>query len=406
MFLINPPTYVSVAQIKADANDFPLGQYSDAQLLTKLIAASSWAESIMKQKLLAQEQKIRYIGDGSDRLSLKKTPLLYVKRAQIVVPGVQSYFIPPNELLIDYESGEVYMYAPLYFAGAGYRSLFPLNAPIDITLAWGYGYVAAAPPLWTAADYPTGGLPPGEYNVAVTTATFWGETTPWSGPNPVRPGIVLYDTATGSFTITMTSNNGAYIYRIYISPAANNTTLAGAAVAGAATLDLAANGTIAIGDQLLINDPAGPQEIVEVVGDPSPGSVPITPTLYAHAMGVAVIEAPLCVNEAPVSAFAGQTITASVATLDPQNGLPPDPVPVMDTSPPPMPAQIQEAVKLLFLSGIFERNNKANRGIYQQRITDRTVSWRSTEGQSGKGTPLLVEQATALLQPYIYRGLI
>lgn len=397
MYLVSPKSYVTVAQMLAYANDFDLASYSPTQMIAKVEGASAWANSLMKQDLLAQQKVIRYIGDGSDRLNLQKSPLLYIKRAQIVVPGVQSYFIPPDELLIGYEDGEAFMYAPLYWAGAGYRSLFPLNAPIDVTLAWGYGFTAAKPPQWSAVDYSGGGLPAGNYNVAITTATFFGET---SAP------VAQYATATGSFTVTIISNQGAYIYRIYVSPAADNTTLPGGSLVNATSLTPGATTGMTLNSEWLLDSGAN-AEVVTISGAPVGGVVPIaSPTLYAHADGCPMIPVPQLVNEAPVSAFAGLPITASIATLSPQNGLPPDALPTVDTSAPETPPAIIEAVQLLFLAGIFERNNKANRGVYSQRITDRMTAWKSTEGNSGKGVPTLVQQATSLLSPFIFRGMV
>ena len=395
-YLVNPPSYLSVETFQSMANDFDLSSYSSAQLQQKLCAASDWANSIMQRDLLAQEQTIRFIGDGTDRLDLGKALVLYIKRAQIVIPNAQGYSIPINELLLDYQTGDAFEYAPLYWAGAGYRSMFPNGAPIDVTLAWGYGYTAAKAPQWSAADQAGGGIPAGNYNVAITARTFWGETT---------ASVVQYETATGSFLVTVTSGIGVYLYRIYVSSAADNTTLNASCVAGATSVTPAATAGMTVNSQWLIGSGAT-AEVVTVTGAVSGGNVPISATQFAHNANEAMIPAPLLVTEMPLVAYGASPITTEINSLLPQNNLFADPLPTIDTSAPPIPWAIQEATRLLTLVGIFEQNNLANRGLYMQRSAERTRSWKSTEGNSGRGVPTLAQQATDMLQRFVYRGMM
>jgi hypothetical protein len=145
-------------------------------------------------------------------------------------------------------------------------------------------------------------------------------------------------------------------------------------------------------------------ENVTVTGAPSGGSVPITATQNAHAAGETIVVAMTCVAESPATNYGTSTMTVTVTSLAaPSIGA--LPAPLADTSPWPIPNGIVEAARLLALSMLYEQNNAANRGIYQQRSKDRTLSWKSTEGQGGLGHPLMVEEATEMLQPFVYRGL-
>lgn len=77
-----------------------------------------------------------------------------------------------------------------------------------------------------------------------------------------------------------------------------------------------------------------------------------------------------------------------------------DTLPTADTSAHVVPNAIAEATSLLLLARIFEQNNLANRGIYMTRSGGKSVSWKSTEGNSGRGVPTLWQQATEILKPY------
>lgn len=394
-YLVNPPTLVSVSQFKGFANDFDLTSYTDSQLQDKLCAATAAAEAICRREILAREQTFRYLGDGTDKLDMQKPLVLYVKRAQIVIPGPTGFSIPVNELLVDYSSGDAFEYAPLYFAGAGYRSIFPYGAPIDITLAWGYGYTAASAPSWTAADVSGGGLAAGTYNVAVTTRTFWGETT---------ATVKQYTTSTGSFAITVTLNLGAYVYRVYVSDATHNTTINGNISAGASSFVATASTGMNVGDKWLLGSGAD-AEVVTIANVNGTTITPSSAVVNAHTTGEAFILCPLAVAEMPVASFGTSPITMTINSTTPQNQLWADSLPVSDTSAPPLPWGIQEAVRLLTLSALFEQNNPANRGVYQQRSGERMTSYVSTEGRSGKGVPTMWQQATELLSPFMYRGI-
>ena len=143
---------------------------------------------------------------------LRKFPLLYVKHVQLVLPGMTGWQLPAQQILIDYNNGELKIYTPLMFQGLGYASVFPEGMPVDVTLGWGY-LAAVNPttaPAWTSQDVSVSGGPgltPGDYYIAVTAATMWGETT-------AVPQLVT--TASGAIQITITPTLGAYLYRVYI----------------------------------------------------------------------------------------------------------------------------------------------------------------------------------------------
>jgi len=400
-YLVNPPSYLSLATFKGMANDLDISSYTDAQLIQKLNAGSAWANSIMRRNLLAQEQTIRYIGDGTDKLDLGKEPLLYIKRAQIVIPGPTGLAVPVNELLVDYEHGEIFEYAPLYFAGAGYRSIFPKGAPFDVTLGWGYGYtVAVAPPIALSDVSGSGtGLTAGAYNVAVTAKTFWGETSAI---------VQQYTNSSGFINIVVTSGIGVYTYRVYLSSAAHNTTLNGGISAGVSSLVVTSATGITANAYYLLDTGVGTQEVVQVASSYASGTtIPLAAaTANAHLTGVPFIPAPMNTAELPVTAFGGNPITFIANSLVPSNNLVSATLPTTDTSAPPLPWELQEAVRLLVLSSLYEQNNLANRGLYQQKSGERSLTWKSTEGMSGKGVPTMASQAEQLLTGYKYQGIV
>lgn len=397
MILTPNPSYLTAAQFKAQPNDQDLTAYTDAQLQDILNRASGYADAIMRRSLLARERTIRYTGDGSNKLELRENPVLYIKRLQLVVPGSTGALIPPNQLLIDYQSGSVLNYTPVYLMGGiGYYAMFPAGCPIDVTLGYGYGYTAATAPTWSAVDAGSGSLP-ASVNVAITTKTFFGETT---------ATVKQYASATGSFLVSPGSVLGGYVYRAYVSNAANNTTLNGATLASATSFVLASVGTMAAGDVLLVDSGASAEYLT--VAGVNAGTKTITTTggaAYAHASGVTVIAQPTLAVESPFTSYGATGLQFTVSSLTPRNGIWPDVLPLTDTSAPQIPSAILEATRLLALQIIWEQNNLSNRGVYVQDSGKKRIGWKSTEGSSGRGVPLAVEQATVLLKPYALQGL-
>jgi hypothetical protein len=390
VFLTPNPSYVTVSQFKAMPLDYDLSSYTDSQLQDVLNRASGKADSILRRSLLAQEKTVRYTGDGSNKLELRENPVLYIKRLQLVVPGTFGTLIPANQLLIDYQSGSVINYTPVYLMqGLGYYSLFPAGCPIDVTLGYGYGYNATTAPTWTAADNGTGSLAAGTYNVAITTKTMYGETT---------ATVKQCTTATGAFLVTPGNVLGGYVYRAYISSAANNTTLNGAIPAGATSATVHAAGTIAAGDVLLLGSGSTAEYVT--VSAVSGSVLTISATVNAHSDGEAVIEQPKLAMESPFTSYGPTGLQFTMSSLTPQNGIWADALPLTDTSAPVLPGAITEAVRLLALSSLYEQNNLANRGVYMEDSGKKRIGWKSTEGTSGRGVPLLEQQAFQLLKPY------
>lgn len=203
MLLASPPSYITTEQFRAMPLDYSLTDYSDPQIQDILNRASGAADAIMRRSLLARERIIRYIGDGTNKLSLDKNPILYVKRVQIVIPGTTGMLIPTDELLIDYQAGSMAEYTPLLWQGQGYFSRFPADTPVDVTIGYGYGSNIVSSPTWTSADASGPGLTPGSYDVAVATKTMWGQTI-------AAARTVV--TTTGNILITISPVLGAYLY--------------------------------------------------------------------------------------------------------------------------------------------------------------------------------------------------
>ena len=67
MFLVNPPTYLSVSAFRAEANDYDLSGYTDAQLQDILVRASGKADSHHAPDLPADRRERRVRGIGHDR---------------------------------------------------------------------------------------------------------------------------------------------------------------------------------------------------------------------------------------------------------------------------------------------------------------------------------------------------
>lgn len=385
-------TYLSTDAFKAQANDYDLTPYTDVQLLDILTRASGHADAIMRRSLLLQEKIVRYEGDGTNRLELHESPLAYIKRIEVVVTGQSGTAVPLDQVLIDFRSGDIREYTPLLLVGVGFFDRFPRGIPVDVTMGVGYG-MTYAEPVWTSADG-DGSLPAGTYNVAVSTATMWGETT---------ATVRQVTTAGGKIILSVKSVLGAYRYRAYLSDAANNTTLSAAVEANATNATLSVAGTIAVGDSLLVGSETDNAEIVTVTA--VNGTTITAPFVNAHAQGESVIEAPTLVAVSQFSASGADGRTIDLSSLSAQDSLWPDALPLTNTASPAVPMPIVEATRQLALSMLYEQNNLANRGVFQQKSGHKELSWKSTEGMSGKGVPLMVQTATELLAPFALCGI-
>ncbi len=389
MILANPPSYLTAAQFQAQANDYDLSSYTSTQIQDILNRATGKADAIMRRSLLATERVVRVYGDGSNKIELNAHPLIYVKKIEIVVPGSNGPIIPVDQVLIDFTSGSLLEYTPMYYNGAGYFARFPYGVPIDITVGTGYGYAVASPSITTADANGTNGLAPGTYNLAVSSKTMWGESAPI---------VRQVSTSTGNIAVTIAPEIGAYLYRAYLSPAANNTTLGASTLVGATTFTVASAGTYAVGQTVVID--TGTNAEATTITAISGTTFTTAPLVNAHAMGVPVIAQPMLVGESPFTAYGLAAMTITVTSLNPPSGVYADSLPLTDTSAAVLPYAVIEATRILALSILYEQNNLANRGVYMTRTNRKEVSWKSTEGTSGKGTPLMEVQATELLKPY------
>ena len=324
--LISPASYISIDDFKTIPNDYDLSSYTDVQLSDMLVRASGMADAILKRSLLATEVSERFYGDGSNTLSLRTRPIIYVRKMQFVQPGIAGFIIPLDRVLIDSIRGEIVQYSPLELQGIGYISVFPDGLPIDITFGYGYGYNPVVAPSWTYADAPTltTSLAPGVYTIGISTRTQNGETI---------PNFQNVTTATGTIALTVPPVLGAYLYRAFIAPGASN--------GASATL----------------------------------------------------------VAEIPATTFGGVSTKTLISSTTPPAGYFAESAPTIDTSALAMPQSIREAVRLLAMQIIYEQNNLANRGVAGTTSGRKRVQWRSTEGTSGRGTPLYYDQALEILRP-------
>jgi hypothetical protein len=222
----------------------------------------------------------------------------------------------------------------------------------------------------------------------------WGETT---------AAVRQYTTTTGNVTVSVKSKLGAYSYRVYASDATANTTLSAAAVAGTSTMSVTAAAVATVGAELLIDSGAN-AEIVTVASVVGTTVTATTALQYAHAIGAPVILLPSIVAETP-QASTSTTSVVSFSSFTPPADFYADTLPVVDTSAPQLPYGVIEGVRLLTLSMIFEQNNLANMGVYRTQTGGEGVMWKSTEGNSGRGTPTLVEQAMNYLKPYALQAI-
>jgi hypothetical protein len=113
--------------------------------------------------------------------------------------------------------------------------------------------------------------------------------------------------------------------------------------------------------------------------------------------------AAVLVAEIPAVTFGGTPSVGIVSSLSPPSGYYTELAPTTDSSQLPLPQEIREAVRLLAMQIIFEQNNLSNRGIMRTESGRKSITWRSTEGNSGRGIPLYAEQATALLAAHSFQ---
>jgi hypothetical protein len=321
MILAKPQSYLTVANLKDMALDYDISTYSDDQLASMLVRASAVAESMMHKSYLATECTQQYEGTGNNRLDLARKPLAYVKKIELAIPGTVGWTLRLDQVLIDYPNGRLKIFQPLLWAGS-YYALFPWKATIEVTFAHGYGYTVQ-PPAVTLADAMGGSLAPGDYDVAVTSQTPWGETT---------ASLQTVTCSNGSLYATVTPVLGALVYRAFAAPTG------------------------------------------------------VTPLMF--------------VGESQHTAYGEAQIGINITSMNTPTGFYRDTFPTLDTSAHPIPAALAEATRLIFLSAVYEMNNLANRGLTATRSGAKATTWRSTSGNSGKGTPVLMDQARALLMNY------
>lgn len=213
MYLQTPPTYLSVADFKAQPNDQDISPYSDSQLSDLLVRASAVVDSIMRRSFLPQEVTETFSGDGSNVLSLDtQGPIIYVNSVELVLPGYAPFSLPLGQLFIDYKSGYIKSYSTMIWRSLGVSAAFPNNnLPIVVNYARGKGFPIPAPSFSLSAGPGGGTLSVGSlYDVAVTSRTQSGESLPATTQT-------FTVTSTGSISVTVTPQPGALLHRVYIA---------------------------------------------------------------------------------------------------------------------------------------------------------------------------------------------
>ncbi|MDB5069623.1 MAG: hypothetical protein JWM87_734 [Candidatus Eremiobacteraeota bacterium] len=382
-------SYLSVSDYKKLPNDnATLLNRPDDQLSAILVRASGYANAIMKRNLLARERIEFITGDDTASLSLGSSPVIYVRQIEFLQPGASGYVLPASTILLDAPKGIIETYAPIALQGVGYQAVFPSGVRFAVTFASGYGYNPAAAPAWSSADAPVSvaSLVPGaSYTLGITTRTAWGETL---------PSLRTVTTSTGAITPTVAPTLGAFKYRLFLGRGATATTTV-SAIAGATSFTFAANPGYAVGARITL-DPMGPlAETVTVVT--AGATLATTAAVNAHPSGTLVCPELTLVGEMPGTLFSPAPITTTIASAATPDGQYAEVAPLVDSSAAPTPPEIIEAVQLLALSSIYERNNLANRGIAMTVSGEKRTQWKSTEGSSGRGTPTLWQQAEDLL---------
>ena len=332
MQLVNPPSYITPADFQSMPLDFDLSNYSTPQIQDILVRASGAVNAYLRRNLLANERTVRFYGSGTNALELDDRPIIYVRKIQFVQPGSSGYILPVQYVLVDALKGELVLYSPLELQGIGEFAIFPRGLPMDVTYGVGYGYDATTPPSFVASDLPT-------VVGGLTPGQYAvGVTTKlmWGETLPTWQTVT---TATGTINIAAASVLGAYLYRVFLAPIA----------------------------------------------------APYGATQIAAAQSAATL-----VAEIPAVTFGGVPSVGIVSSLLPPSGYFAESAPTTDTSQLPLPQEIREAVRLLAMQIIFEQNNLSNRGIMRTESGRKSITWRSTEGNSGRGVPLYAEQAMAL----------
>lgn len=214
MIIATPPAYLDAATFKAGLTGIPallVANLSDVQIQNVLNGATGRADAIMCRSVLAREETRYYRGNGTATLDIDETPLLYVRSIAFAQPGLGSLSIPTQNLLIDYEGGELVTFTPLFLQGSGYVAHFPYGIELAVKIGFGYGR-AVPQPTFSVVDSPSTGmttLAPGSYDIAVVAGSFWGQTA--AVPRTVA-------SRSGGLLVTVQSVLGADRYRVFLAP--------------------------------------------------------------------------------------------------------------------------------------------------------------------------------------------
>jgi hypothetical protein len=104
------------------------------------------------------------------------------------------------------------------------------------------------------------------------------------------------------------------------------------------------------------------------------------------------------VAESPATTFGDNPLSVVVAQNVAPPNLFPATLPTTDSSSHPIRNELVEATRLVALGMLWEQNSLANRGVQRQRSGDKDLTWRSTEGNSGKGVSYVTAQVQEVLK--------
>jgi hypothetical protein len=217
MFLQTPSSYLTLAQLKSDPTltltDLTGMAIPDDVLNDFLEEHSGEIDALIGQSFLPQEATLSLRGNGTNRLTIPRDPLIYVKQVKVVLPTTTVGFeIPLSSLLIDYENATLLNQSPLVFQGGatGLTTAFARNVPIFVTCAWGVNFPVPAP-TFTAAPATSSGTPlsAGNHTVQVSSSTWQGESLPSSTQT-----VTL--SSPGGILVTILNNPGAQRFFVYV----------------------------------------------------------------------------------------------------------------------------------------------------------------------------------------------
>jgi hypothetical protein len=215
VFLTAPASYLSLSDLEADTTldltDRTGTAISGSILNGMLEEASGHVDAYIGQSFLPRQITKRFIGSGTNFLFLNERFVIYVRQLKIVLPNAVGFDAPVSALLVDSEFGTLQNMTPLVFQTYGITTMFPKGVPVDVTFAHGLGMKISAPQFTLAIANTQNPLPPGSYDVAITSMTPSGESIPSAVQTISLP-------SGGGVSASITNSPGAMRYYVYAAP--------------------------------------------------------------------------------------------------------------------------------------------------------------------------------------------